>query len=405
MNQPNFLRCLSIWLATVQKSLRISRSPLIYLRLAGYLLLLALALCPILARLIPWLRGGYFSITEDVFWFAFPRLWFADKSFSSNTSLQWFPNAGCGFSSLAEGQTGLCLPSTQIIYRLTEINTAFQIDVASGHLFAFLGMYFYLKLFNLTWISRIFASSFYAFCPCASIYYMPSMLWTYASLPLLFAGIRYSFLSNQKLLSFTAITVASSIIFLACHPPLVAYSGLLAATYLLFNITFANRFQSLRSLVIPTVATFTALIISLPQILPLLELYPFSARNILSNEMISSDDLYFHPAWLLCSFTPFVAKWFANDFFNECVRMPIFFLFLLPFGIYRASILRQYLSTGLLLSVLLISAGPLLPLWELIHSIPPLDNFRYPFRWLFFFPLFASPLVAFGVDFFLTSHE
>ena len=86
-------------------------------------------LLPALAYMSVGFNGGNTLLFEDGVLHCFPFRAFLRSECASGFSPQWVPSSACGFSLLAEGQSGICFPSTQIIYRIFSAETGWIIEI------------------------------------------------------------------------------------------------------------------------------------------------------------------------------------------------------------------------------------------------------------------------------------
>src|SRR4030067_2173324 len=119
---------------------------------------------PVLAYLSVGFNGGNTVLFEDGVLQFFPFRALLHSAFANGFSPQWQPSSACGFSLLAEGQSGICFPSTQIIYRLFSAKTGWIIEIISAHFVAFILFFLFLQNLRVSRIGSLFGASVYAFC-------------------------------------------------------------------------------------------------------------------------------------------------------------------------------------------------------------------------------------------------
>src|SRR4030067_2003983 len=142
---------------------------------------------PVLAYMSVGFNGGNTVLFEDGVLQFFPFRAFLHSAFANGFTPQWVPSSACGFYLLAEGQSGICFPSTQIIYRIISAATGWIIEIISAHLVAFILCYLFLQHLRVSRDGSLFGASVYAFCSYA-LYFtaMPPMSWCPSLLPGIF---------------------------------------------------------------------------------------------------------------------------------------------------------------------------------------------------------------------------
>ena len=87
-------------------------------KLIFHIALFVVFFSPAFAYLTITFNSGNTLLFEDGLLQSFPFRFFIHNAFKQDFSPQWVPYSGYGFSLLAEGQSGICFPATQIIYFL-----------------------------------------------------------------------------------------------------------------------------------------------------------------------------------------------------------------------------------------------------------------------------------------------
>lgn len=368
---------------------------------------------PVSAYLWIAISGGNTLLYEDGLIQFFPFRVFLHNAFTNGFSPQWVPFSACGFSLLAEGQSGICFPATQIIYRLFSPEVGWMLESFLGRLVAFVLCWLYLKKMNIKEVGSFFGASVYAFCGASyGMESVPSIMWCYALLP----GILLSceLFLEKKRLSFVFLTIGFSLLFLTGHPVMIIYVGMIISVYLLFQLV--NQWQGGKSfrqtglLVLELIGSaLVATLIASPQLLPMLQLLPFSARTVGTGITLDGlqNTMHLRPSWLPLSLFPTPLYWGELlENFSNSIRYPLFALFLSCVGMLFGgrSPRRGYFILLCVFSTLM-ALGPYVGLWKLVHSLPVLNHFRYPFRWLLFLPICVSYLSACGMDQLLNRSE
>ncbi len=360
---------------------------------------------PVLAYLAVTFSGGNTLLFEDALLHAFPFRVFLRNAFIHGFSPQWVPYSACGFSLLAEGQSGICFPTAQIIYRIFSAETGWIIEIIASHLVAFVFCFILLQHLRISRLSSLFGASVYAFCLFAFIMIAcPSIKWCYSLLPAIFlAGDRFM---KGRSCSSIFLVIVIALLLLTGHPPLIVYTGMMLFVFCLFhavNMSWRERTirrVGVRFLVLGGVACIAILIAS-PQLLPILQQYSFSARTTGTGSSVEAlqNTLHIQPSWLPLSLFP--TPFYLHDwgFWSFNIRYPYYALFLAFIGmLFGAKGLHRRYFISLFVFSILMALGPYVGLWKLVHSLPVLQNFRYPFRWLFFLPICISFLSAYGMD-------
>ncbi len=116
---------------------------------AGFLLYLAL----------PLLRGLVYT-EDDLGAFHLPLRDFYQQCLNNGESFIWTPYLFNGFYLLGEGQIGMLHPVQALLYRLLPLASAFTLELWLSYPFALLGMYMFLRRWDLS----VAASIFGGFC-------------------------------------------------------------------------------------------------------------------------------------------------------------------------------------------------------------------------------------------------
>lgn len=365
---------------------------------------------PVSAYLWIGISGGNTLLFEDGLIQSFPFRAFLHNAFANGFSPQWVPFSACGFSLLAEGQNGICFPGTQIIYRLFSAETGWMVELFAGRLAAFAFCWHYFQNLHVSRVGAFFGASVYAFCGGSfGIESVPAILWCYALLPAVLLSC--DLFLERRPWSFAYLIISFALLFLTGHPVMIIYIGMMVFLYLLFQLADLCRSEkSIRKsgpLVLGVLGSvLVAVLIASPQLLPMLQMLPFSART--AGPGISLDVLqntmHLQPGWLPQSLFPTPFHWGDEvRHWSNLVRFPLYALFLGCVGmLFRAGSLRRGFFIFFFLFTILMALGPYVGLWKLVHSFPVLEHFRYPFRWLFFLPICIAFFSARGMDHLLT---
>jgi hypothetical protein len=357
---------------------------------------------PALAYLAIPFNGGNTLLFEDGLLAQFPFRVFLHNAFANGFSPQWVPNSACGISLLAEGQSGICFPGTQIIYRMFPAEVGWIIEIILAQFVAFTLCYFLFRHLRVSSVSSFFGASIYTFCAFAfPLTGVPAMMWCYSLLPGIFLLCDH-FIEGRPF-SFAYLMIIFALVFLTGHPVMVVYIGVVVSAFFVVHMmsTWATR-KTIRKIPPRFLAllgvTMIAALIASPQILPILQEYPFSARTADAGASLETlqNTVYLKPIWVPLSLFPTPGKW---EFMSSTIRYPFYSLFLVPIGMLfgEKGNRRSYFIFLSVFSILM-ALGPYVGLWKLVHSLPGLRHLRFPFRWLFFLPICVSFFSARGAD-------
>ena len=360
---------------------------------------------PVLAYLTIARNGGNTLLFEDGMLQSFPFRVFLHNAFAGGFSPQWVPYSACGFSLLAEGQNGICFPGTQIIYRLFSAETGWLVEMISARLVAFTLCALFLRRLHSSWFASLFGASVFAFCTATfGLENVPALMWCHALLPGIFLSCLLFI--EKRPFSFVYLTISLSLVFLIGHPVMMIYLAMTVSAFFLFHWFGAETGKEAargigRRFLMLLGSVVVAIVIASPQLLPMLEEFRFSARIIGAG--VTLDDLqntlHLEPGWLPLSLFPTPPGWGEWGGMSSTIRFPLYALFLcfigMFFGVKGAG--RNYFVLLGLFSILM-ALGPYVGLWKIVHSLPILKYFRFPYRWLFFLPICVAYLSARGVD-------
>ena len=364
-----------------------------------------LFLSPVFAYLAITFGGGNTLLFEDGLLQSFPFRVFLRNAFENGFSPQWVPSSACGFSLLAEGQNGICFPGTQIIYRLFSAETGWLVEIISARLTAFTFCALFLRQLTIGRIGSLFGASVYAFCTATfGLEGVPALIWCHALLPgILLTSLRFM---EKRPFSLMYLTMLLSVLFLTGHPVMVIYIGITVSLFFLFHWmnagTVPENFRGIGlRLLLLLGSVFVATVIASPQLLPMFEELRFSARTAGSGMSLDvlQNTLHLEPVWGALSLFPTPLPWGEWGGMSSTIRFPLYALFLSFIGVIygKNGVSRGYFVFLGLFSILM-ALGPYVGLWKLVHSLPILKYFRFPYRWLFFLPICVAYLSARGVD-------
>lgn len=372
-------------------------------------MLSVLFLSPLLAYLWIGFNGGNTLLFEDGMLQFFPFRAFLSDAFAHGFSPQWVPYSACGFSLLAEGQSGICFPSTQVIYRMFTAETGWLVEMISARIIAFALCVIFLRQLQSGWIGSLFGASVYAFCTATfGLENVPAIMWCHALLPGIFLSC--ALFLERRPFSFVCLSMLLACVFLTGHPVMMIYIGIILSIYFVFHWAHHAINTEPGAETVPGIglrfllllgSILVATIIASPQLLPMLQEFRFSARTAgagISLDVLQNS-MHLKPVWLPLSLFPTPPRWEEWEGMSNTIRFPIFAIFLSLIGMLygRKGPSRGYFVILGLFSVLM-ALGPYVGLWKLVHSLPVLRYFRFPYRWLFFLPVCISFLSARGID-------
>lgn len=362
-------------------------------------------LSPALAYLTILFSGGNTLLFEDGLLAQFPLRVFLRNAFVNGFSPQWMPYSACGISLLAEGQSGICFPATQIIYRLFSAEVGWIVEILLAQFVAFTLCYFFLRQLRLSRVGSLFGSSIYTFCTFAfGATCVPAIMWSYSLLPGIF--LASDLFIEKRPFSFVYLIIVLSLLFLTGHPVMIVYIGIIISVFFVARLIggrpnvktireIGPRFLALLGIV------FAAMIIASPQLLPILHELPFSARTTGAGKSLEAlqNTLYLNPLWAPLSLFPTPPRGGDWEFYSSSLHFPFYALFI---GFIGVLLVKQAPRRGyfifLCMFSILMALGPHVGLWKIVHSLPGLKQLRFPVRWIFFLPICISFYSAHGVD-------
>lgn len=367
---------------------------------------------PVLAYLAIGFSGGNTLLFEDGVLQSFPFRVFLRSAFVNGFSPQWVPYSACGFSLLAEGQNGICFPSTQIIYRAFSAETGWILEMLLAQSVAFLLCYLFLRHVRISRVGSLFGASVYTFCQLAfGMLSIPALGWCYSLLPGIFLSCD-RFMEGRAF-SFVSLMTIVALVLLTGHPVMIIYIGMIIFVFIVFRMVNGwPRAKTAWGITLFLLAllgsALAAALIASPQLLPMLQVFRFSARTVGPGISLGAlqNTMHLSPLWAPLSLFPTPLQWGEWGFWSNHIRFPFFALFAGLAGVLlgKRGHHRDYFVFLGVFSVLM-ALGPYVGLWKFVHSLPVLRYFRFPFRWLFFLPVCISFFSARGVDHLLSRSD
>lgn len=220
--------------------------------------------------------------SSDLLDFYYPqRAYLADHLKQGQIPL-WTPYQQNGFPFLAEAQTGVFYPPNLILFRLLPTPLAFNWSIILSYFILSFGTYFFLRTIKLDRLAAFFGSLVITFSGffIAHLKHVP-LLQVATFLPwtlLLTEKIITTYRSQYAL----GLAFIMALMILPGHLP-TAYSIILFALfYFLLRLAqeFKERGEAIKPLVLFFFSLLLSFLLSAIQLLPTLEMIPYSTRNI-----------------------------------------------------------------------------------------------------------------------------
>lgn len=335
-----------------------------------------------------------FSTPGDIAYFNFPLKNFLSESLKNHQLPMWSNLTGTGFPILADGPMGTFYIPNLILFYFLPPTLAFNISYVLIFLIASISMYLFCREVQISKLASVYSSlafSFSGFFISRIIH--TSFIQVAAFLPLQFWLLEKYLKTDKKLFLLFFALLMSQLIF-AGYPQGVLYSVIFSIFYVVFRSTDLNKSKKsmIKKLSFIILFLLISVIISAAQILPSNELRSFSTRA----SGLPAEELYLFTGnlkILLLFLNPFL---FGNiskgdilqgglGFFWENIGYPG--LLTTPLALASLIIFKKRRSLILIfIAIALISLnlslgknGPL----HIFFSIPPLNYFRIPPRFLF----------------------
>lgn len=343
---------------------------------------------------------------NDVWYLNFPLKNFLSEQLKAGKLPVWDPYRNGGFPDLAEGQIGTFNLYNLIAFRFLPAIHAFNLGFVVIFSQCALGLYLFARRKHLSPLVAFYAAVVYAFSGFFVTHISHFVLLQTASyFPLLMYAADLLLLS-PSLWSMILFSVFLSQQLFSGFPQLAFISGLgivLYAAYLFFT-----KQTKLKGVVVLTLAFFLGFILSGAQLLPTLEMVPFSSR---SSGVGTNDALYYRfPVEHLLSFinpyafgNPQAGTYpHFNDFKGSLFWENTGYVGLMPLVLFGIALFSRrlrdrffYLTIlGFAFLLMLGGGGPL----YFLLTFPPFSYFRFPSRFLLLF-VFALVIVsAFGLQ-------
>ncbi|MEZ6129971.1 MAG: hypothetical protein R3C59_14910 [Planctomycetaceae bacterium] len=230
----------------------------------------------------PLVQGGGL-VGGDVYPYFLPQKVVLAESMANSEIPLWHNRTGLGYPLLAESQAGVFYPPNQILYRVLDVNAAYNANVLLHYWLAFVFAWRFGRCQGIsTWPALLAAMVFvYGWFPARiswewSIFggvFFPLTLW-----------LTDRFVRQPDRYRFAALSLCFAVYLLAGHFTLAFISQLSAIAYatlwvLLYPSSASSTFQRLRVPACVAVAVLTALMLAAVQIVPTFELKQLSQRS------------------------------------------------------------------------------------------------------------------------------
>ncbi|MFH0864200.1 MAG: YfhO family protein [Candidatus Gottesmanbacteria bacterium] len=360
----------------------------------------------------PYSSGGFIDynswtthkglVADDAVRQQYPWKTFSAKQWENGNAPLWNPYAFSGYPQLANLQTGAFYP-LNFLFILIDPKIAWTILIMAQPLLSFIFMYLFLKTLRLSQISAAFGSLIF-------IGMTFEMLWleqmiighTTLWLPLVLLCIQKASEGKKKWAVLGIVALTMSI--LAGYAQTSLYVVLIALSYFIYKLFYVNNKKEF--ITIGIVLFVFPLLLSAIQLLPVFEIYNFSAREGEASQALFGKFLA-TPRQLLTLFSSDIFGNVATKNFwgDQYTDFNLFFgiiaLLVIVTGIRTMIISRFNLRECKLFIILglvgLALAIPPLGFLPLILNIPILST-GVPARFIFIFQFCACIVAAFCFD-------
>lgn len=314
----------------------------------------------------------------------------------------WSSHLAVGYPMLAEGEIGALYPPNWILSLLFSPEMGVTLSILLHYLFGGIGFYLYtrsLRLskgasclgaivwtvggFNVAHLNHVGVISVTAWLP-----------WTFLlSRSLLVKGARNT---GREWLTMGGLGLVVGLKFLAGHPQMALLGSIALLFYVLFLLCTTK--PSAGSVLRWCGGISLGVLISLPQLLPTMELATLSQRAGGLEEIFFTS--YSFPPLLLATY---VSPFFMGNPYPEGSVEVMCYVGLLPLVLAQVALFRSskderwfYFALGLVGTLL--SFGGCNPFYRHLRYVPLLNLFRVPARYLYWTSLSLAILSALGAD-------
>lgn len=394
---------------------RLVRRPSLYVFL-GMLLVLLLFTFPLWSADRVLFMGDI--TTSDITELNFPARYILSTALRGGSIPAWNPYIGCGFPSLAEGQSGLLYPLNLLLFRLLGPAAAFNASVILSLFLCLVFSYLLLRLYGLSRGASFYGAVAFTFSgfvvsKIKFTYMVNSIPWV----PLSVYGLEKTFL-RRDLRFFLLTTLALAMQILAGGPQILFINLLLLlltfcwrfVPFLRWNLKLGGNWK--RATAWLAVGFLLSILLGLalgaPQLLPQAAGFPYFNRaqagdfgSILATPM--------RPISLSLFFSPYqhgnpaygtfdLSRWiFWEDIAYPGLLSMVLALVAVLFLVHRDREVGMWLTASLL--ALLVALGHNTPLAEFLYRhVPGFDMFRFYQRFMLITVLGVAVLAGKGLD-------
>ncbi|MEA3406565.1 MAG: YfhO family protein [Chloroflexota bacterium] len=324
------------------------------------------------------------------------------RSLHRGTLPWWSPDVGAGYPLLAEGEIGALYPPNWIIYLVLSPKVGLTLSVVLHYLMGGIGLYVYGRSLRLSKGASCFGA----------------LVWTlggfnaahlsHVSIVSVTAWLPWAFLLSRSLLAaeeapsgkgwlmMGGLGLVVGLQFLAGHPQMALLGSIALFGYVVF-LVYTMR-PPLRRVLLWCAGVVLGILISLPQLLPTMELSALSQRAGGVEEAFFTS-YSFHPLLLATYVSPFVL---GNPYPRGSVEL-MGYVGLLPLvlaqvALFRSSRGERWFYAALGVAGTLLAFGRWNPLYRYLQHVPLLNLFRVPARYLYWASLSLAILSALGLD-------
>lgn len=315
----------------------------------------------------------------------------------------WYPYNGCGFSFIGESQAGIFYPLNLLLFSIFPVIPAFNYSIIIHFILAGIFTYAYARQMKLDGIQSALCALIFTFNGAFLTQLVHFNIMTInAWIPLIFYLIELGF--SRHFFYWFIMSFVMAVQFLAGHPQTVIFSLIGAGLYFLVRLIFTYNKSIIRRMFLFTAAIIFALLLASIQILPTLELKPYSSRAAGFGRMFF--DYSLHPKFFINIIYPFfygVDNWgtyFGSwNFIGLCLYVGpvVLFLGLLTFLKREKTVYVRNLIFFCILFLILMM-GEYGILYKFFYCLPFFRGFRCPYRfkYLLLFWLAISAAIGLG---------
>jgi hypothetical protein len=336
--------------------------------------------------LVPMLTQRVFAHT-DLGAFHLPLRRIFAAALQSGDSIAWTSQMFNGFYLHAEGQVGALHPLHLLLYRFVPLTTAFNLEVIASYVFAFVGMWLFLRHLGASVLSTAIGSIAFAFSGFQVLHLgHPNAVAIAAHVPWLLLAIDAAWSASTT----TRAAGAAGISLITASEVLLGYPQYVWLSSLACGIYAVVAGPSWRALWLPAVAGLAGLTMGAIQLLPTLDLLGGSSRAAAAPEFRLTFSL--HPLNLLQLWSPYVLPSRVHAAAEE--------LYVHEFGVYNGALCTVAAAWALLrrgrlpfgrlskfagtlcVAGIVLALGKYSGVYTALSALPVLDVFRAPARHL-----------------------